>query len=105
MQKKTYPNISLTCKLQEDKELTSDKCLSGVISKTKEGALFEEAVKKSGEKRNPFLFRGKHCTLTHRKDGRYQINMKPLIASAVSKPLDLVTDIYTDIVKAIDFIK
>lgn len=55
MQKKTYKSINLACTLQQDDEITTDKCLNGVISKTDDGFRFEEAVRQGRPKRNPML--------------------------------------------------
>ena len=81
MQKKTYKSINLACTLQQDDEITTDKCLNGVISKTTEGFRFEEAVRKGRPKRNPKLFDGKFCSLVHMANGKYQIHMKTIDAS------------------------
>ena len=46
MFKRTYKNINLSCIMQQDSENSKEKCLNGVMSKTKDGFLFEQSVRK-----------------------------------------------------------
>ena len=53
MNKKTYSSTKLTCVLQEDYEITTDKCHTGIISVTSDGFLFQESIRKGRPPRNP----------------------------------------------------
>ena len=102
MQKKIYRSINLTCTLQQDLEITIDKCLNGVISKAKDGFRFEEAVRQGSPKRNPKLFDGKFCSLVHMANGKYQIHMKTIDASGEFDRQELAFRVYTELLNAFD---
>lgn len=104
MQKKTYSSVELSCILQQDSELTSDKCLNGVISKTDDGFRFEEAVRKGRLKRNPKLFDGIYCSLVHMQNGKYQIHMKTIDASTCVDRQDLAFKVYSELLHAFEII-
>jgi len=104
MQKKTYKSITLACTLQQDYEITSDKCLNGVISKTDDGFRFEEAVRKGRPKRNPKLFDGRFCSLVHMQNGRYQIHMKTIEASTKLDRQQLAFEVYSELLNAFNII-
>ena len=84
MFKRTYKNINLSCIMQQDSENSKEKCLNGVMSKTRDGFLFEQAIRKGGCKRNPKLFEGDYCSLVHQRDGKYKIHMKTIDASTIT---------------------
>ena len=65
MKKVIYKAIDLTCALQQDSEISTDKCLNGVISRTGKGLRFEEAAKGHRVKRNPKLYDGNFISLVH----------------------------------------
>ena len=104
MQKKTYKSINLACTLQQDDEITTDKCLNGVISKTEGGFRFEEAVRKGRPKRNPKLFDGKFCSLVHMANGKYQIHMKTINASGEFDRQELAFRVYSELLNAFNII-
>lgn len=104
MQKKTYTSTNLSCTLQQDAEITQDKCFNGVISKTDDGFRFEEAVRKSRPKRNPKLFDGKFCSLVHMANGKYQIHMKTIDASGITDRQDLAFKVYSELLNAFNII-
>ena len=72
MKKKNYPNVNLTCAFQNTEELSGNQCLNGVFSKTGNGFLFEEAIRKGRAPRNPKLFDGKYISILYMQNGRYQ---------------------------------
>lgn len=100
MAKKIYSNTTLTCTLQKSEELHESECLNGVISKTADGFRFEEAVKGHRDKRNPKLFDGNYCSLVHMQNGKYQIHMKTINASAISDPNDFAFKVYSELLSA-----
>lgn len=104
MQKKKYSNINLDCALQQDTEITNEKCLNGVISKTAEGFRFEEAVRKGRPKRNPKLFDGTFCSLVHMANGKYQIHMKTIDASGITDRNELAFKVYSELLNALNVI-
>lgn len=104
MKKKTYTAIDLTCALQHDEDITTDKCLNGVISKTSDGFRFEEAVRHGSPKRNPKLFDGRFCSLVHMANGRYQIHMKTIDASGITNRNDLAFKVYSELLNAFNII-
>ena len=104
MQKKTYSSVELSCTLQQDTEITQDKCFNGVISKTDDGFRFEEAVRKGRSKRNPKLFDGKFCSLVHMANGNYQIHMKTIDASGITDRQDLAFKVYSELLNAFNII-
>lgn len=104
MQKKTYMSTNLSCTLQQDSEISHEKCLTGVISKTDDGFRFEEAVRKGSPKRNPKLFDGKFCSLVHMQNGKYQIHMKTIDASGISDRQDLAFRVYSELLNAFTII-
>ncbi len=78
MNKKIYSNINLNCMLQESNEISNDKCLTGIISKTADGFRFEEAIRKGRAPRNPKLFDGKYVSMVRMQNGRYQCHLKTM---------------------------
>ena len=78
MNKKTYTSTNLACVLQHSEEITNDKCLNGVISKTSDGFRFEEAIRKGRPPRNPKLYDGKFISMVKMQNGRYQCHLKTM---------------------------
>ncbi len=103
MYKKTYKNVTLNCVLWHG-ELTQTGSRGGVMSVCEDGFRFEEAMGKRPVERNPFIYVGKHCTLTHRKDGKYQINLRPIDATKVEDRKGLAYSVYSDIMDALEVI-
>lgn len=104
MQKKTYKSINLACTLQQDNEITTEKCHIGIISKTANGFLFEESVRKGRAPRNPKLFDGKFCSLVHMQNGKYQIHMKTIDASGELDRQELAFKVYSELLNAFNII-
>jgi len=78
MQKKTYTATTLACVLQQTDEITTDTCLSGIISRTSDGFRFEEAIRKGRPPRNPKLFDGKYVSMVRMQNGKYQMHLKTM---------------------------
>lgn len=104
MIKKNYSNINLACTLQQDNEITSDKCLNGVISKTDEGFRFEEAVRKGRPKRNPKLYDGNFISMVHMANGKYQCHMKTITAGKELDRQNLAFKVYSELSTALSII-
>ena len=95
-----YSNVNLACSFQQVEELSENQCLNGVFSKTSEGFRFEEAAKGHRDKRNPKLFDGKFCSLVHMANGKYQIHMKTINASAITDPTEFAFKVFSELLNA-----
>ena len=99
MKKKTYSNVNLTCAFQQAENLENNQCLNGVFSKTNNGFLFEEAIRKGRPPRNPKLFDGKYISMVKRQNGRYQCHIKTFDPKEMDRK-QTAYDIYTEIAQA-----
>ena len=102
MQKKTYFGIDLNCVFQNANEISESACLTGIISKNKEGFRFEEAIRKGRSPRNPKLYDGKYISMVKMQNGRYQCHLKTM-----DKGFDKRTfaeEVYQEIVNALKII-
>ena len=99
MKKKTYSNVNLTCAFQQAENLENNQCLNGVFSKTNNGFLFEEAIRKGRPPRNPKLFDGKYISMVKMQNGRYQCHIKTFDPKEMDRK-QTAYDIYTEIAKA-----
>ena len=104
MQKKTYNDVQLNCVFQQVSELTDSVCLTGVISRNEGGFRFEEEIKKGRCTRNPKLFDGQYCSLVHMQNGKYQIHMKTINASAIADRNQLAFNVYSELLTAFSII-
>ena len=104
MKKVIYKAIDLTCALQQDSEISTDKCLNGVISRSEKGFRFEEAVRKGRAKRNPKLYDGNYISLVHMANGRYQCHMRTINASGNFDRQELAFKVYSELLTAFNII-
>lgn len=104
MKKTVYTAIELSCILQQDSEISTDKCLNGVISPTDKGFRFEEAVRKGRPKRNPKLFDGNYISMVHMQNGKYQCHMKTITASKELDRQELAFKVYSELLNALNII-
>ncbi len=104
MQKKTYNDIQLNCVFQNVTELTDSVCLTGVISRDKDGFRFEEEIKKGRPPRNPKLYDGQYVSLVRMVNGKYQMHMKTLNASVIDDRRDLAFRVYSELLTAFSII-
>ena len=105
MKKNTILCVDLKTVMQNDVLLEKDKCYNGVM--TRDGIdhyRFEESVRKGRPPRNPKLFDGKYCSLVHMQNGKYQIHMKTINASAVENRNVLAFEVYGELLKAFSVI-
>ena len=97
MQKNVNLCVDLKTVMQNDALLVEGQCYSGVLTRDSEDHyVFEESVNKGGRcPRNPKLFDGQYCSLVHMQNGKYQIHMKTINASAKNKqlPEEPITDV------------
>ena len=104
MKKVIYKAIDLTCALQQHSEISTDKCLNGVISRTGKGLRFEEAISKGRPARNPKLFDGNFISLVHMQNGRYQCHMKTINASGDFDRQQIAFKVYSELLTAFNII-
>ena len=98
--------IDLKTILQEDALLNPGKCYRGVLSRTSDDQyLFEEAVS-SGRlaRRNPKLFDGRYVSLVHMQNGKYQVHMRTIDASATLDRKHLAFLVYSELLTAFEII-
>ena len=102
MKKKNYYKVDLTCAFQQAENFENNQCLNGVFSKTSNGFLFEEAIRKGRPPRNPKLYDGKYISMVKMQNGRYQCHLKTM-----DKGFDKRTfaeEVYQEIVNALKII-
>jgi len=106
MKKKSYPNVTLTCIMQQE-DFTAGTCPHGVLSQdTRDGSFrFEEAVKKRRFLLNPKLFNGQYCSLVHMQNGRYQVHMKTIVADTGFDRNALANAVYSELLTALNIIE
>ena len=106
MNKNTNLCVDLKTVLQQDTLLAKGVPYNGVL--TRDGDqhfLFEEAVRHNRHgRRNPKLFAGNYCSLVHMQNGRYQIHMKTINASAITDPSDFAFKVYSELLNAFKII-
>ena len=104
MQKKTYNDVQLNCVFQHVTDLPESACLPGIISRHEDGFRFEESCHRGRCPRNPKLFDGNYCSLVHMQNGKYQIHMKTINASAITDRNELAFRVYSELLNAFSII-
>ena len=94
--------IDLKTILQEDTLLNPGQCYRGVLSRTdNDQYLFEEAVRVDRHgRRNPKLFDGQYVSLVHMQNGKYQVHMRTIDASAALDRKELALSVYNELLTA-----
>jgi hypothetical protein len=102
MKKNVNICIDLKTIMQEDTLLNPGQCYRGVLSRTEEDVyLFEEAAPANHvHRRNPKLFEGRYVSLVHMQNGRYQIHMRTIDASALPDSRLLAQQVYRELLDA-----
>ena len=100
----TINNTNLTCTLQQDNEISQNKCYTGIVSKRGNLLKFEEAIRKGRAPRNPKLFDGKYITLVRKTNGKYQIHAKALRIEPGFNPSDVAFGYFQEVSSALKFI-
>ena len=100
--------IDLKTIMQEDALLNLGQCYRGVLSRTSEDQyLFEEETHKPVDRhgrRNPKLFDGRYVSLVHMQNGKYQVHMRTIDASANLDRKDLAFQVYSELLDAFTII-
>lgn len=99
------PTTPLTLMLHQELEKLSDQCTSGVMSRNATGFLFEESAPRRTCRRNPKLFDGRHISLTHMRNGRYQVHMRTISASSSEDLLRVAQSVYNELLNAFQIIQ
>lgn len=97
-------NTNLTCTLQQDNEISQNKCYTGIFSKRGNLLKFEEAIRKGRAPRNPKLFDGKYITLVRKTNGKYQIHAKALRIEPDFNPSAIAFGYFQEVSSALKFI-
>ena len=105
MQKNVNLCVDLKTVMQSDTQLSEGQPYNGLLTRDGEDHyIFEESCRKRRPPRNPKLFDGNYCSLVHMQNGKYQIHMKTINASAISDRRELAFNVYTELLTAFDVI-
>lgn len=106
MNKNTNLCVDLKTIMQDDVLLNQGQCYNGVLTRIGEDHfLFEEAVHVDRHgRRNPKIYEGKHISLVHMQNGRYQVHMKTIDASTSVDHKDLAFKVYSELLNAFSII-
>ena len=106
MKKNTNLCVDLKTRMQEVTLLEVDKCYRGVLSRTSDDQyLFEEAVTSGRtDHRNPKLYHGRYVSLVHMQNGKYQVHMRTIDATASLDRKDLAFQVYSELLEAFEII-
>ena len=102
MNKKSYSNVMLTIRLQQN-EPEGWHSYRGVFTLTGENKfLFEEAAyRQQSVVRNPKLFVGEYISLVHKQNGRYQVHCRTINPSQGLDVSDLAFKVYSELLTAL----
>ena len=104
MKKNTNLCVDLKTKMQEVTLLEVGKCYRGCITRDdKEHYTFEEEAYYSIDRhgrRNPKLFDGRYVSLVHKQNGKYQVHMRTIDASAAIDRKELAFGVYSELLEA-----
>ena len=105
MQKYTNLCVDLKTVMQNDALLVEGQCYNGVLTRDGEDHfIFEESCLRKSSQRNPKLFDGQFCSLVHMQNGRYQIHMKTINASAIVDRNQFAFNVYSELLSAFSII-
>jgi hypothetical protein len=105
MEKNTNLCVDLKTVMQRDAHLLEGQPYNGLLTRDGEDHfIFEESVHKGRCPRNPKLFDGHYCSLVHMQNGRYQIHMKTINASAISDRQEFAFRVYSELLTAFNII-
>ena len=97
--------VDLKTVMQRDAHLIQGQSYPGVLTRDgDEHFIFEESIQRKSCQRNPKLFDGNYCSLVHMQNGKYQIHMKTINASAIEDRRELAFNVYTELLTAFDII-
>ena len=105
MIKNTNLCIDLKTVMQNDALLVEGQCYTGVLTRDSEDHfVFEESCHCGRSPRNPKLFDGQYCSLVHMQNGKYQIHMKTINASAIADRDQFAFNVYNELLTAFSII-
>ncbi len=105
MKKNTNLCVDLKTVMQSDAHLVEGQCYTGVLTRDGEDHfIFEESCHRGRSPRNPKLFDGNYCSLVHMQNGKYQIHMKTINASAIDDRNQLAFNVYSELLNAFSII-
>lgn len=114
MNKKVYQNINLTCVFQNTNpnfgaqvNSTANQqpvVVSGMLSSTDGGVLFQETLPRKRDIRNSRLYEGTLVNVVRRKDGLYYPFLKAFNPKEIADKNDFAFRIYSEINEALNSI-
>ena len=105
MEKNTNLCVDLKTVMQSDAHLVKGQPYNGLLTRDGEDHfIFEESCHRSRCPRNPKLFDGNYCSLVHMQNGKYQIHMKTINASAIADRSQLAFNVYSELLTAFKII-
>lgn len=105
MEKNTNLCVDLKTVMQSDAHLVEGQCYTGVLTRDGDDHfIFEESCHRGRSPRNPKLFDGDYCSLVHMQNGKYQIHMKTIDASAIEDRNQLAFNVYSELLTAFSII-
>ena len=105
MEKNVNLCVDLKTVMQNDANLVEGQPYNGLLTRDGDDHfIFEEASHKGRSPRNPKLFDGNYCSLVHMQNGKYQIHMKTINASAIEDRRDFAFKVYTELLTAFNII-
>ena len=105
MQKNVNLCVDLKTVIQSDAHLAEGQPYNGLLTRDGEDHyIFEESCRRHRCPRNPKLFDGQYCSLVHMQNGKYQIHMKTINASAIEDRNQLAFNVYSELLTAFKII-
>lgn len=105
MQKNTNLCVDLKTVMQTDAHLVEGQCYNGVLTRDgQDHFIFEESCQRKSCQRNPKLFDGQYCSLVHMQNGKYQVHLRTINASAIVDRNQLAFNVYSELLNAFSII-
>ena len=105
MKKNVNLCVDLKTVMQSDAHLVEGQPYNGLLTRDSEDHfIFEESCRRHRCPRNPKLFDGDHLSLVHMQNGKYQIHMKTIDASAIEDRNQLAFNVYSELLTAFKII-
>ncbi len=105
MTKKVYKKVNLTCIFQDGDNDGQPAVVSGMLSPTDGGMLFQETLPRRRASRNARLYEGTQVSVVRRKDGFYYPLLKSIRPMELKDKESLVFKIYCELTEALDSIE
>ena len=105
MQKNINLCVDLKTVMQRDAHLAEGQPYNGLLTRDGEDHyIFEESCQRKSCQRNPKLFDGQYCSLVHMQNGKYQIHLRTINASAITDRNQLAFNVYSELLTALSVI-